>query len=82
MERIRIRDLKIQDATDVMGICASIVRDPMNVDFNALIKKHVQNKKDICLVAECESRVVGFMISYTLNFGLVLKQAPGSPLLA
>ena len=75
MNKIRIRDLDIQDAADVMNICTSIVRNPMDVDFDALIDKHVQNENDICVVAEVESQVIGFMISYTLGFGFGIEKS-------
>jgi len=75
VNRIRIRDLDRQDAADVMNICTSIVRKPMDVDFNALIKKHVQNENDICLVAEHEGQVIGFMISYILGFGFGIEKS-------
>lgn len=73
MGKILIRELEIQDAADVIDICASIVRKPMAVDFNALIRKHVQSKNDVCMVAEFEGRVIGFMISYLLNFGFGIE---------
>ena len=73
MSEIRIRDLDIQDAADIINICASIVRKPMDVDFDELIEKHVHNENDICLVAEFEGRVIGFMISYILGFGFGIE---------
>ncbi len=73
MNPIRIRDLRIHDAVDIIEICSSIVRKPMDVDFNALIKRHAQNEDDICLVAELEGRVIGFMISHILNFGFGIE---------
>jgi ribosomal protein S18 acetylase RimI-like enzyme len=73
VEKILIRALQVTDANDIIDICSSIVRKPMAVDFNALIRKHVQNKNDICLVAEHEGQVIGFMISYLLNFGFGIE---------
>ena len=73
MDKIRIRDLETQDADHIINICSSIVRQPMDVDFHALIKKHVQNENDICLVGEFQGKVIGFMISYLLNFGFGIE---------
>jgi ribosomal protein S18 acetylase RimI-like enzyme len=47
----------------------------MDVDFDALINKHVRNENDICLVAEVDGQVIGFMISYILGFGFGIEKS-------
>lgn len=71
-ENIRIRELEGADADDVAGIYSSIVRKPVDVDFKVLIEKQAPSQNEICLVAELNGRVIGFMISYIhpLGFGI------------
>ena len=75
MENIRIRELKAADVDDIAGIYASIVRQPVDVDFKALIEKHARSENDICFVAELDGRVIGFMISYILTFGFGIEKS-------
>lgn len=75
MENIRIRELQEADATDIAGIYSSIVRQPVDVDFKALIEKHARSENDICFVAELDARVIGFMISYILTFGFGIEKS-------
>ncbi len=75
MEEIRIRKLEATDADDIAVIYASIVRKPVEVDFKALIEEHARNENDICLIAERNDRIIGFMISYILSFGFGIDKS-------
>lgn len=75
MENIRIRELQETDAADIAGIYSSIVRKPVDVDFKTLIEKHARSENDICFVAELDTRVIGFMISYILTFGFGIEKS-------
>ncbi|MCB2147388.1 MAG: GNAT family N-acetyltransferase [Deltaproteobacteria bacterium] len=75
MENIRIRELEASDTDDIADIYASIVRKPVDPDFKALIEKHARTENDICYVAELDSRVIGFMISYILTFGFGIEKS-------
>ena len=75
METVRIRKLDSADADDISSIYASIIRKPVDGEFNALIDKHARNESDICFVAELDRRVVGFMISYILTFSFGIEKS-------
>ena len=75
MENIRIRELEAADADDIADIYASIIRKPVDKDFEALIEKHARGEHDICYVAELDGRVVGFMISYILTLGFGIEKS-------
>ena len=75
MENIRIRELEASDTDDIADIYASIVRNPVDPDFKALIEKHARTDNDICFVAELDGRVIGFMISYILTFGFGIEKS-------
>ncbi len=75
MENIRIRELEAEDAPDIADIYSSIVRDPVDRDFEALIVKHARTENDICYVAELDGRVIGFIISYILTLGFGIEKS-------
>ena len=74
MENIRIRKLEAADADDIADIYASIIRKPVDSDFETLIEKHARGEHDICYVAELDGRVVGFIISYILTLGFGIEK--------
>lgn len=75
MEHIRIRELESADADDIAAIYASIVRQPVDGDFKALVEKHARSENDVCFVAELDGRVIGFMISYILTLGFGIEKS-------
>ncbi|AOY59213.1 MULTISPECIES: GNAT family N-acetyltransferase [Desulfococcus] len=75
MENIRIRELEPADADDIAHIYAAIVRKPVDTDFKDLIEKHTKTDNDICVVAELNGHVIGFMISYIHYFGFGLEKS-------
>jgi hypothetical protein len=75
VENIRIRHLRTTDADDIAEIYGSIVREPVDKDFKALIQKHARSENDICIVADLDDRVIGFMISYILTFGFGIEKS-------
>jgi ribosomal protein S18 acetylase RimI-like enzyme len=75
VENISIRKLAAGDADAIADIYASIIRQPVDADFRTLIEKHAYGDKDICLVAELNGRVIGFMVSYILTFGFGIEKS-------
>ena len=75
MEKIRIRELEATDAHDIAVIYASIVRKPVEANFQTLIEEHAQNENDICFVAELNGNVIGFMSSTILPFGFGIDKS-------
>ena len=75
MKKINIRQLMIQDATPIRKIYADIVQEPVGNDFNHIIESHAERNDDICVVAELDDRVVGFMISYILTMGFGISKS-------
>jgi ribosomal protein S18 acetylase RimI-like enzyme len=75
VENIRIRELEAADADAVVSIYASIVRQPLDKEFKILIEKYAPNDNDICIVAEMDGQVVGFMISYIHSFGFGIEKS-------
>ena len=64
---VSIRKLRIGDAEQIGNIYAGITHKSLNEDFQHLVEEHAQRVDDVCLVAELEGRIVGFMISYILT---------------
>ena len=75
MENIIIRELKTTDADDISAIFADITQNPATPDFKNLIEKHARTDQDVCLVAELNGQVVGFMISYVLTLGFGIEKS-------
>ena len=70
MEDIIIRELVIGDIEAISEIYSGIIQDPVKPDFKELIQRHAERKEDLCFVAEVDGKVVGFMVSYILTFGI------------
>ena len=75
MENLIIRELKTTDADDISTIYADITQKTATADFKRLIEKHAQSDQDVCLVAELNGQVVGFMVSYVLTLGFGIEKS-------
>ncbi len=75
MENITIRKMIKKDVAEISAIYGGIIQKPVHPDFNDLIEQHAQRDEDICLVAELEGQVVGFMISYILTLGFGIEKS-------
>ena len=75
MDKIIIRKMAIKDVDEIREIYNDIIQKPVHPDFNDLIIRHAQREKDICLVAERNDRVIGFMISYILTLGFGMEKS-------
>lgn len=73
---VNIREITLNDAEDIQLIRKKISEDDADVDFKKIIKQNVDEKNTkSCLVAEMDSRVVGYMISTILYAGFGLKKS-------
>lgn len=75
MNEINIRELMTEDATPIRRIYADIVQEPVGDDFNRIIETHANRNEDICIIAELDGRVVGFMITYILTMGFGISKS-------
>ena len=75
MKNIVIREMKKDDVDDISAIYSNIIQKPVHPGFNSLIEQHAQKEKDVCLVAELDGQVVGFMISYILTLGFGIEKS-------
>lgn len=70
-----IRELRTTDADTISDIYSAITQNPVTEDFKNLIEEHARRPQDICLVAELDGRVVGFMVSYILTLGFGIEKS-------
>ena len=75
MDKIQIRELSAEDALPIRRIYADIIQKPAGEDFNRIIENHAKREEDICVVAELDDNVVGFMISYILTMGFGISKS-------
>lgn len=63
------------DADEIGTIHAEITHEMLEADFKRLVAEHVQRFEDVCLVAELDGRIVGFMVSYILTLGFGVEKS-------
>jgi ribosomal protein S18 acetylase RimI-like enzyme len=75
VENITLRKMKKEDVGEISAIYGGITQKTVHPDFNGLIEQHAQRDEDICLVAELDGQIVGFMISYILTLGFGIEKS-------
>jgi ribosomal protein S18 acetylase RimI-like enzyme len=75
VKNVTIRKMIKEDVVEISAIYGGIIQKPVHPDFNGLIEQHAQRDKDICLVAELDGQIVGFMISYILTLGFGIEKS-------
>jgi ribosomal protein S18 acetylase RimI-like enzyme len=75
VKNITIREMIKEDVVEISAIYGGIIQKPVHPDFNDLIEQHAQRNEDICLVAELDGQIVGFMISYILTLGFGIEKS-------
>lgn len=76
MEEPIIREIRLEDAQAIEAIRAAISPQDANVDFLKLVKQQASDGNDATsLVAELNTRVVGYMISTTLYAGFGIRKS-------
>jgi ribosomal protein S18 acetylase RimI-like enzyme len=63
------------DVNEISAIYGGIMQKPVHPDFKRLIEQHANREEDVCLVAELDGQVVGFMISYILTLGFGIEKS-------
>lgn len=81
VDKIRIRKLQKEDATEISRIYAAITRTAVDADFKRVVEEHALSDDEACFVAEREGKVVGFMISYILTAGFGINKSAWIPTL-
>jgi predicted N-acetyltransferase YhbS len=75
MENLRIRRIEMGDAEAIGRIQGEITKSPVNIDFGRIIQDQEQKGEDASFVAEMDGKIVGYMISYTVNAGFGLDKS-------
>ena len=75
MNKMRIRKLIKEDATQISRIYAAITMQDVDPDFKRVVEDHAQSDDEACFVAESDGKVVGFMISYILTAGFGMNKS-------
>ena len=75
MENITIREMITEDVDQISAIYGGIIQKSVHPDFDRLIEKHANSEEDVCLVAELDGQVVGFIISYILTLGFGIEKS-------
>ncbi|THB76969.1 MAG: GNAT family N-acetyltransferase [Desulfobacteraceae bacterium] len=76
MDSLNIREITLDDAEDIQQIRKRISEDDAHVEFEKILKRHVDDgTTQSCLVAELDSKVVGYMISTQLYAGFGVKKS-------
>jgi len=74
-DKVLIRELRKEDANQISRIQASITQTSITIDFKKIVEDRVENDDAANFVAEYESKVVGFMISYILLGGFGIEKS-------
>lgn len=66
------RQMRPEDSGEISRLYGLITQQSVGAGFSELIKAYIGGKDSACFVAECEGRIVGFMIGYllTMSFGM------------
>lgn len=75
MEKLVIRRLGEQDLTDISKILKAITEKRGIIDYRRAVEEEVKNKNRVSFVAELDSKVVGFLITYILYGGFGLEKS-------
>ncbi|UCG65427.1 MAG: GNAT family N-acetyltransferase [Deltaproteobacteria bacterium] len=75
MEKLIIRRLGKQDLADISKILKAITEKRGIIDYRRAVEEEVKNKNRVSFVAELDSNVVGFLITYILYGGFGLEKS-------
>ena len=67
--------MSTEDVDQISAIYGGIIQKPVHPDFDRLIERHANSEEDVCLVAELDGQVVGFIISYILTLGFGIEKS-------
>ncbi len=75
MERLLIRELRVEDADAISRIQSAITQTPSRIDFKQILDAQAQKSGGVSFVAELQGKVVGYMISYVLSGGFGMEKS-------
>ncbi|MGD9077087.1 MAG: GNAT family N-acetyltransferase [Desulfobacteraceae bacterium] len=75
MEKVLIRDLKIEDADDITRIHAAITQSPVKINYKRIIEEQIRKADEASYVAEVKGKVVGYMISHIFYGGFGIEDS-------
>ncbi len=75
MENLRIRKIEMRDAGAIRRIHEEITKSLVDIDFGRIIRDQEHKGGDASFAAELEGKIVGYMISYTVNAGFGLDKS-------
>ena len=75
MEKLIIRRLGKQDLTDISKILKALTEKRGTIDYQRAVEEEVKNRDRVSFVAELDSKVVGFLITYILYGGFGLEKS-------
>ena len=75
MKGLIIRKLNGKDARDVSRINAMITRKPAKDEFSRMVEELAQSAGNMSYVAECQGKIVGYMITYLLSGGFGMEKS-------
>jgi ribosomal protein S18 acetylase RimI-like enzyme len=75
LERLIIRRLGKQDLTDISKILKALTEKRGTIDYQRAVEEEVKNRDRVSFVAELDSKVVGFLITYILYGGFGLEKS-------
>ncbi len=80
MKNVLIRKIKKEDVGEVVRIYASITQKPNKTEFKGVVEDQIQKEGNACFVAEHNSQVVGYMISYVLSCSFGIQKSAWIPM--
>lgn len=75
VEKVVIRELRIEDVDQISQIQASITQTSVTIDFKKIVEGRVKDPEEADFVAELEGKVVGYMICYILQAGFGIEKS-------
>jgi ribosomal protein S18 acetylase RimI-like enzyme len=75
LQKLLIRRLGERDLTDISKILKAITEKRGIIDYRRAVEEEVKNKNRVSFVAELDSKVVGFLITYILYGGFGLEKS-------
>jgi ribosomal protein S18 acetylase RimI-like enzyme len=75
VEKVLIRDLKIEDADDITRIHAAITQSPVKINYKRIIEEQIRKADEASYVAEVKGKVVGYMISHIFYGGFGIEDS-------
>jgi ribosomal protein S18 acetylase RimI-like enzyme len=75
VEKVLIRELKIEDAGDITRIHEAITQSPVKIDYKRVIEEQAGKADEASYAAEVQGKVAGYMISYMFYGGFGIEDS-------